>query len=292
MNNKTRSLLLLCTLALIAMTTGASRAEPPGDTLAVIKQTKSIRLGYMEQSVPFSFTDQKGSLPQGYSVELCQRVASGIQQQLGLDKLEVLWVPLTMANRFEMVADGKVDLECGISTITLARQQKVDFSLMIWVDGGSFVVKGNRPHGGLGDLNGKKIAVLGNTTTEAALREALKKDFIKADLVVVKEHLEGLSALDRDEVDAYAADQTVLIGLGLAVRDKLTLFLADRNYSFEPYGLTLRRNDADFKLAVNQAIARLYRTGQILSIYDRWFGKLGKPSSLLTAMFAINGLPE
>jgi ABC-type amino acid transport substrate-binding protein len=216
-------------------------------------------------------------------------VVSGIEQQYGLQKLDVQWVAVTLANRFEMVANGKIDLECGISTITMSRQKLVDFSLMTWVDGGGFVVKANQPHGGLGDLSGKKVAVITGTTTESALRAALKKDFIEAELIPVKEHLEGLNALDQGKVDAYAADQTVLIGLGLAVRDKLPLSLSDRNFSFEPYGLTLRRNDADFKQAVNQALARVYRTGQIGAIYDRW---LGKPSPLLSAMFAINGLPE
>lgn len=292
MHNKTRSLLLFSALGLLAMATNVTRAEQQGDTLAAIRNTQAIRLGYLDQSVPFSFVDQKGNPPQGYSIELCLRVVAGIEQQLGLQKLKVQWVPLTMANRFDMVADGSVDLECGISTITLSRQQKVDFSLMTWIDGGSFVVKAKQPHGGLGDLAGKKIAVIAGTTTEGALRDALKKDFIKADLVLVKEHLEGLGALDKGQVDAYAADQTVLIGLGLAVRDQLPLALADRNYSYEPYGLTLRRNDADFKLAVNRELARIYRTGQIGAIYDRWFGKLGKPSSMLAAMFAINGLPE
>ncbi|HEX7811656.1 MAG TPA: amino acid ABC transporter substrate-binding protein [Burkholderiales bacterium] len=287
----TNTLLLLSALGILAMATGVS-AEQQGDTLAAIRNTQSIRLGYLDQSVPFSFVDQKGNPPQGYSIELCLRVVAGIEQQLGLQKLKVQWVPLTMANRFDMVADGSVDLECGISTITLSRQQKVAFSLMTWIDGGSFVVKAGRPHGGLGDLAGKKIAVIAGTTTESALRDALKKDFIKADLVLVKEHLEGLGALDQGRADAYAADQTVLIGLGLAVKEQLSLALADRNFSFEPYGLTLRRNDADFKLAVNQELARIYRTGQIGAIYDRWFGKLGKPSSMLAAMFAINGLPE
>jgi ABC-type amino acid transport substrate-binding protein len=291
MNKWTNNLLLLSALGILAMATGVS-AEQQGDTLAAIRNTQSIRLGYLDQSVPFSFVDQKGNPPQGYSIELCLRVVAGIEQQLGLQKLKVQWVPLTMANRFDMVADGSVDLECGISTITLSRQQKVAFSLMTWIDGGSFVVKAGRPHGGLGDLAGKKIAVIAGTTTESALRDALKKDFIKADLVLVKEHLEGLNALDQGRADAYAADQTVLIGLGLAVKEQLSLALADRNFSFEPYGLTLRRNDADFKLAVNQALARIYRTGQIGAIYDRWFGKLGKPSSMLAAMFAINGLPE
>jgi len=287
----TKISLLLSAVSLFLSMTGVSAAQQTQGTLASILETKTIKLGHLDQSFPFSFTDDKGQ-PRGYSVELCLKVVAAIEQQFGLQKLEVQWVPVTMANRFDMVTSGKIDLECGISTITLSRQQQVDFSLMIWLDGGNFVVKANRPHGGLGDLAGKKIAVIAGTTTEGALRTALKQEFIDAELVLVKEHLEGLNALDRGQADAYAADQTVLFGLALAVKNKLALQFSDRNFSFEPYGLTLRRNDADFKQVVNQTLARLYRTGQIGAIYDRWFAKLGKPSTLLSAMFAINGLPE
>jgi glutamate/aspartate transport system substrate-binding protein len=291
MSQTTKTVLLLSILSLLVPLAGAARAQQVQGTLAGIIETRTIKLGYHEQSVPFSFADDKGK-PLGYSVELCLKVVGGIEQQYGLPKLDVKWVPVTLANRFEMVNNGTIDLECGISTNTLARQRLVDFSLMIWVDGGSFVVKANQPHGGVGDLAGKKIAVIAGTTTESSLRNALKKDFIEAELVLVKEHLEALNALDQGKVDAYAADQTVLIGLALAVKDKLQLALSDRNFSFEPYGLTLRRNDADFRQIVDQTLARIYRTGQIGAIYDRWFGKLGKPSSMLAAMFAINGLPE
>jgi ABC-type amino acid transport substrate-binding protein len=271
--------------------TGACLAQQTQGTLAAIQETKTIRLGFLEQSVPFSFIGDKGQ-PLGYSVELCLKVVAGIEQQYGLPKLDVKWVPVTLSNRFEMVVNGSIDLECGISTITLSRLKVVDFSVMTWVDGGSFVVRANQPHGGIGDLAGKKVAVIGGTTTESALRDALRKDFINAELVPVKEHLDGLNALDQGKVDAYAADQAVLIGLGIAVKDKLALSLSDRNFSYEPYGLTMRRNDADFKQAVNQALARTYRTGQLGSIYDRWFGKMGKPSTMLAAMFSINALPE
>jgi len=281
---------LLCCLG-FAATLPAFAADGSQATLERIKATKTIRLGHLAQSVPFSFADEKGA-PLGYSVELCQRVAAGIEQELGIGEIKVQWVPVTLADRFEKVIDDSIDLECGITTITLERRQKVDFSLMTWVDGGSFVVRAKRPHGGIGDLDGKKVAVIAGTTTEGALGEAAKKDFVKIDIVKVKEHLEGLEALAQGKVDAYAADQTVLIGLALAVRDKLQLDLADRNFSFEPYALTLRRNDPDFKLAVDRTLARLYRTGQVGAIYDRWFGKLGKPSAMLRAMFAIEGLPE
>ncbi|HEX4987056.1 MAG TPA: amino acid ABC transporter substrate-binding protein [Burkholderiales bacterium] len=289
--NPSKTSLLLPMLCALCIATPAAADEAPQGTLDRIKASKTIRLGHLAQSIPFSFADDGGT-PQGYSVELCQRVAAGVGQQLGIDELKVQWVPVTLADRFDKVIDGSVDLECGISTMTLSRREKVDFSLMTWVDGGSFVVRAGQPHGGLGDLDGRKIAVIAGTTTEASLAEALKKDFVKAEIVKVNEHIEGLQALGQGKVDAYAADQTVLIGLALVLRDKLKLELADRNFSFEPYGLTLRRNDQDFKLAVDRVLSRLYRTGQVSPIYDRWFGKLGKPSSLLRAMFAIEGLPE
>ena len=286
-----RLLLSFLALVLSLWLAGTCGAQQIQNTLRKIQETKSIKLGYLDQSLPFSFVDDKKK-PAGYSVELCQKVVSGIEQQLGLVDLEVQWVPITLVNRFEMVTNGTIDLECGISTITVSRQKIVDFSLMTWLDGGNFMVKAGQPRAGLGDLAGKRIAVIVGTTTESALRDALKKDSINAEIVLVKEHLQGLNAVDQGKADAYAADQTVLIGLALVVRDQLQLTISERNFSYEPYGLTLRRNDADFKQAVNQVLARLYRTGQIVAIYDRWFGKLGKPSPLLTAMFAINGLPE
>jgi ABC-type amino acid transport substrate-binding protein len=278
-------------VALSLWLAGTCTAQQIQNTLRKIQETKTIRLGYLEQSLPFSFVDDSRK-PQGYSVELCQKVATGIQRQLGLEELKVQWVPITLLNRFEMVTNGTIDLECGISTITVSRQKIVDFSLMTWLDGGNFMVKDGQPRGGLDDLAGKRIAVIVGTTTETALQDALKRNSINAEIVLVKEHLQGLDAVDQGKADAYAADQTVLIGLALAVRDQLKLKLSEQNFSYEPYGLTMRRNDADFKQAVNQVLARLYRSGQIVTIYDRWFGKLGKPSQLLAAMFTINGLPE
>ena len=105
-------------------------------------------------------------------------------------------------------------------------------------------------------------------------------------------HVEGMRALHDGKIDAYAADQTILIGLIIASGDQIVVRMAEQNFSFEPYGLALRRNDADFKQAVNRVLAQLYRTGEVSTIYERWFGKLGKPTPLLTAMYILNSLPE
>jgi ABC-type amino acid transport substrate-binding protein len=190
------------------------------------------------------------------------------------------------------VADGTVDLECGTSTNTLSRQKLVDFSLMIWADGGTFLVRPDQPVKSLVDLSGKSIGVIEGTSTEKALRQALSDQFVNARILLVKEHLDGLNALASGAIDAYAGDQTVLAGLALAVASQTKLAMAELQFSFEPYGLALRRNDADFKLAVNRTLARLFRSKQIIEVYERWFGKLGKPTPMTIAVYVLNGLPE
>jgi ABC-type amino acid transport substrate-binding protein len=276
---------------LLAIAAAQALAEPTEGTLRTIARSKTIRLGYLKEAVPFSFAESAGK-PMGYSIDLCQRVVAGLQQKLELPQIDVKWVEVNTANRFERVADGTIDLECGTSTITLSRQKQVNFSLMTWADGGSFLVKPDFSVRALADLTGKKIAVIQGTTTDRALRQALKDRLVNAEVVPVKEHLDGLNAVAKGAADAYASDQTVLVGLAIAVSGQIQLKMAEMQFSFEPYGLTLRRNDPDFKLAVDEVLARLYRSGQILDIYDRWFGKLGKPSPAIFAVYNLAGLPE
>ena len=283
---------ILCVLATAALAlANPALADDISGTLKRIKDTGVIKLGHLTQSVPFSFVEADGT-PAGYSPDLCMRVATGIQEQLGLPKLDVQWVQVTLETRFEAVNSGAIDLECGITTNTLSRQKQVDFSVMTWVDGANFMVREESPFKTLSDLNGKKIAVIPGTTTVGALKDVLQKSYVKAELVMVHSHVEGLEALRKGTADAYATDQTVLIGLALAAGPSMKVRLGDRNLSYEPYGLMMRKNDQDFRQAVNTVLARIYRSGQILPIYDRWFGKLGKPSQFVVAMYLLNGLPE
>lgn len=283
---------LLALIALLASAVPPAFGQQLEGTLKTIQQSKAIRLGYHEASVPFSYVDASKQ-PAGFTVEICSRVANGIQQQLGLDKLDIKWVLVTEQTRFDMVRDGSIDLECGTSTNTLSRQKIVDFSLTIWLDGANFVVNpavsGARK---LGDLGGKKIGVVDNTTTKQVLIDRLKRDYINAQVVTVGGYMDGLNALQQGKIDAFSADQAVLIGLAFAVRNQFRVLLGEQNFSYEPFALTLRRGDTDFRLAVNTVVARVLRSGQILEIYERWFGSLGKPSPLLVAAWAASSLPE
>ena len=259
-------------------------------TLKKIKDSSTFTLGYLTSAPPFSFPGPDKS-PVGYSVDLCKQIANKIQQQLGTN-LKLNWVPVTTENRLEMVASGKVDIECGTTTATLTRQERVDFSLMTFVDGGSLLTKADFKLRAPGDLADKRIAIIPGTTTETALTKVLKAEFVTVKFVPVKNHVEGLAAIQKDLADAFASDRGILIGLAVTSKDPSAFALPAILFSYEPYGFMVRRNDAAFRLAVNRALAGLYRSGDVAQIYDRWFGGLGKPSEALQMMYLLNGLPE
>ena len=225
-------------------------------------------------------------------MDVCLKVAEAIQKDLALDSLAVTWKKLTPDNRVTAVVDGTVDLECGSTTATLSRQQQVDFTITTFVDGGGLLATDASGVTGVRDLAGKRVAIVPGTTTDAALATALKQYLITPQMVPVKDHAEGLAALETGKADVYASDRVILIGLGRRSAKRSTLSLSPQLFSYEPYGLMLRRNDADFRLAVNRALSRLYRSDDIVRLYEKWFQDMGKPSPALILMYAISAIPE
>jgi polar amino acid transport system substrate-binding protein/glutamate/aspartate transport system substrate-binding protein len=284
-------LIALLTLAM-AGCAGTSGRAGEGATLGKIRASKTIVLGHREAAVPFSFLNTEGK-PAGYSVDLCQRIAVSIQKQLGMAGLSIQWVQVGPPDAsMGAVAEGKIDIECGVTTNTLTRQERVDFSNNIFVDGASLLVRADSPINSKADLNSRRIGVIPGTTTEKAIRESIEREGLKTQIIPLKDHINALEAIDAGTIDAYAADRVVLIGLALNSKDPSRLRIPDEYLSFEPYALVVRRNDADFRLAVNRELARLYRSGDIQRIYNQWLGPLGRPSALLFAMYMLAGLPE
>ena len=266
------------------------KAQQLDDTLRNIKATSTLNLGYLESARPFSYIGSDNE-PVGYSIDLCRRVATAIQTQLNVS-LKLNWVAVTTENRMKMVEEGKVDIECGTTTASLTRQEKVDFSLMTFIDGGSFLIRSDSPLHTLSDLAGKRVAVVPGTTTQAALTKFLNEEFVTVQQVPVKDHVDGRDALEKGTVEAYASDSGILIGLALAAKDPKRFALAEGLFSYEPYGFMIRRNNPAFRLLVNRALAAQYRSGDSLKIYDRWFGSFGRPREAIVAMYLLNGLPE
>ncbi len=260
-------------------------------TLDKIKASQAIALGYRETSIPFSYTGDDNQ-PWGYSVDLCTRVAAAIVKQLGLEEMQLQWVAVTPENRIAKLKSGEIDLECGSTTSSLTRMQEVDFSLPTFVDGAAYLSRRTAGIKQLEDLAGRKIAVAAGTTTERTITQILKQYKLDAQLVKVSDHQQGIAAMVREQVDAYASDRSLLIGLALDSGNQNDWSLGPETFSYEPYALMMRRNDADFRLAVNRELARLSRSREIYGIYDRWFGFLAKPGPRLESMYLLNALPE
>jgi glutamate/aspartate transport system substrate-binding protein len=287
-----RTRVLLGVLAVLLTAAGCASTPPspppPTTTLERIKATKTINLGYRDSSVPFSFVGP-GQKPSGYSVDLCQQVVEDLKRDLQLSDLTAKWTPVTVESRVAAVQNGTIDLECGSTTNTFSRQTQVDFSLTTFVTGGSLLALKETVTANLSAL---RIAVIPGTTTERSLKAAMEKSGTTVQLIPVKDHVDGRTALEQKTADAYASDREILIGLALTAQDPARFALLDRYFSYEPYALMLRRGDPDFRIAVNRSLARLYRTGDIIPIYRRWLGALGAPGALELATWAIEGLPE
>jgi glutamate/aspartate transport system substrate-binding protein len=282
---------LLAALLLGAVLSPWAQAGEPQGVLSNIKKTGVIRLGYLAASPPFSF-DTGGNHPAGFSVDLCERAAEGIRMQLGLASLRTEWVKLDLSNRLAAVRDGKVDIECGTTTWTLSRQESVDFSLMTFVDGATILVRSDSELTALSNLNGKRLAVVPGTTTEGALNAALRRRGMEASVASVSSHEEGLAMLAAGKIDGYASDRLLLVELGLNSKGSSSFRVLDEDFSVEPYALTLPRGEPDLRLAVNRALAQLYRSMEIEPIFEKWLGALGRPSVLLTALYYLQSIPE
>ena len=191
---------------------GPAAAQGASPTLTKIKAAKVINVAYSPDSPPFS-SAVAGAEPAGYSIELCQRVVTLIGRAIGEPALRVNWIAGSVAERLKMVASGRAELECANTTQTLARLATVDFSNLIFVDGGGLLVKAGAPINRIADLDGKRVAVLKGTTTRTRLDDALQMRQIKATIVPIDDAAEGLAMLESGRVDAYAGDKVKLTSL-------------------------------------------------------------------------------
>ena len=282
---------VLLAFAIMLGLAGSAGAQEIRPTLDKIKETGAIQLGYRETSRPFSFAGTDGR-PAGYSVDLCLQVAAAIQQRLKLSDLKMSWVSVTPATRVPRLVKGTIDLECGSTTITFSRMEQVAFSHMIMVDGGGLLATVASGVGAVKDLSGKRVGVVANTTTEKALAAALTAVGVTAQVVIVADHGEGLQGLEAGRLDAYASDRLLLAGLQSTAKDPAKLRLSGELYSYEPYALMLRRGDNAFQAEVNRALSVLYRSKQIVPIYEKWFGPFASASPLVQALFLLHSWPE
>jgi len=289
-HNSCASIVLLA--AILILPSSDLLARESEGTLEKIARTGEFVIGYRTNASPLSYENADGQ-PSGYSVDLCRRIAVGVKTHLGKVDIETKFVRVTSNERISAVVAGKVDIECGSTTITLSRQEQVDFTLPTFVTGGSVLSLAKNGIQDMSGLSGKKVGVVKGTTTVEPLRNHLQQNLIDAEVKIVADRKDGMNQLNHGDIDAFASDQIVLIGQIIEALDPKQYSLMDETFSYEPYGLVVRRNDADFRLVANKAITQLYRSGQHIQIFNKWIGRIGiRPPPILVAMYQLNTLPE
>ncbi len=279
-------------VALMSVASAAEAQEPTG-TLKKIKDTGTITIGHRESSSPFSYLDANKQ-PVGYAIDLCLKIVDEVKATLQKPDIAVKYAMVNAQTRIPMVVDGSVDLECGSTTNTLARQQQVDFSATYFTTGTRLLTWKSSETKQIEDLAGKSIAVVGGSTNEKAVKALVDAGKVKsATLVVVKDYAEGIATLEAKKADAFATDDIVLFGLLAKSAKKTDLEVVGGFLTYDPYGVMIRRNDPDFRFVVNRALARAFRSGDAENLYAKWFDPIAVPmSALLKAGFELQAIPE
>ena len=250
----------------------APTPAPPAaaDTLKRIRDTGVLLVGVREASVPFSFLDAQKQ-PQGYSVDLCMRIADAIKNELKLPKLDIKFVPVTSANRIAMVKDGKVDLECGSTTNTRDRQKDVAFAYTTFVAGIKLLAKKGANISSVEDLRGKTIVVTTGTTSEKMLKQLNAERLMNIKFIDSPDHNESFKAVQDGRAVAFPMDDVLLYGLVSKSGKPDDFAVVGKYLSVEPYGIMMRKDDPQFEKLVDRALNELFQSGEVRRIYNKWF---------------------
>lgn len=264
--------LALLGAALVAGAAPASAPPSPADSgvLRKIRDTGLIVLGHRVTSVPFSYLDAR-LRPVGYSMDLCQRVVDAVRQRLGLPDLEVKLVTVSSATRMPLVANGTVDLECGVTTNTAERQKTQAFSVTTFVAASRLLAKKENEIRTLDDLRGKPVASTIATTSFRYLNNVNESRRLDMKILAGQDDTDAFQMVQNDRALAFAMDDVLLRSLQANAANPGDYSISEEALTVEPYGIGLPRDDPGFKQLVDGVLAELYRSGEIHAIYRKWF---------------------
>ena len=260
-------------LAACLLMTGAS-AQTGGEglspTLANIKKTHVVRLGYRESSPPFSFLDQ-ANRPIGYSLELCEAIVDEIGVEVDDADLKIEYVKVTSDDRIPAVVQNKIDLECGSTTANAERAKQVAFSPLMFVAGTKLMVPKASGISGAADLKGKTVVVTKGTTNEQAMHAVDKKLSLGLNIVTSPDHEQSYQMLSDGKADAFATDDILLYGLIARHKSQDKFHVTGDYLSYDPYGIMFRKGEPQLAAVVERAFHKLGSNRDLIPLYNKWF---------------------
>jgi glutamate/aspartate transport system substrate-binding protein len=258
----------LVTLSALLLAAGPVAAQE--GTLKKIKETNTITLGHRDASIPFSYFDDKQQAV-GYAMDLCGKIVDAVKAELKMPNLQVKLNPVTSATRIPLMANGTVDLECGSTTNNLERQKQVSFTITHFVTANRFVSKKAANLKNLNDLKGKTVVSTSGTTNIKQITELNGQQNLGITILPAKDHAESFLMVDTGRAVAFFMDDILLYSLVANSKTPSEWTISSEALSVEPYGIMLRKDDPSFKKVVDDAMTKLYKSGEINTIYAKWF---------------------
>jgi glutamate/aspartate transport system substrate-binding protein len=261
---------IILAAAALSVVSQAAVAEELTGTLEKIRSTGTITLGHRESSTPFSYYDDNEKVI-GYAMDLCDLAVDAVKARLGLPKLDVKLVPVTPSGRIQSVLSGAIDLECGTTTNNIERQKVVTFSTTYYVAANRFAAKAAAKLRTLDDLKGRiAVSTIGSTNIKQ-LSELNARRQLNLTILAAKDNGEAFRMLESDRADAFVMDDILLYSRIAESATPGDYTVSEEALSMEPYGIMMRRDDPAFKKVIDDAVATVYRSGEIQKIYAKWF---------------------
>jgi glutamate/aspartate transport system substrate-binding protein len=256
--------------ALVATTVALAAHAQSNDSLAKIKAAGKVVIGTRDSSAPLAYTTGDGKYT-GYHVEVCNRIADAIKAELKTPGLGVEYALVTSQNRIPLVTNGTVDLECGSTTNNKTRQQQVAFAPTTYVTNVRIAVKANSGINSIADLKGKKVATTTGTTSVQLLRKHERAAGVSFDEVFGKDHADSFLLLESGRADAFVMDDNILAGNIVNAKTPADFKIVGETLSEEPIAIMYRKDDANFKKVVDNAVIGMMKSGELEKIYNKWF---------------------
>jgi glutamate/aspartate transport system substrate-binding protein len=282
----------LLTAIVAALLPALARGQEADTALTRIKQNKAVTIGFRESAEPFAYLSENKQAS-GYSIDVCNKIVQQIGRKLNIPHIETKYVPVTPQTRIPLIANGTVDIECGTTVNSLARQEQVDFSYAVALAEGRLLVKKTSGIQDLSDLNGKIVALAAGTTAERYVRAALDRNKINARVLQVRDNAEGLLAVSSQRVDAFVNDAVLLGGVLRTAQNKDDFAIVGKPLSFEQVAFMVGKNNSGLLTIINGTIARLLASGELHRLYDQWITPYGVPiAGEVDALFKIEAIEE
>jgi glutamate/aspartate transport system substrate-binding protein len=266
-------------LAVVLGGLAAAGANAQEGTLKKIKDTGTITLGHRDASIPFSYYDDKQQVV-GYAMDLCYKIVDAVKAELKMPNLKVALNPVTSATRIPLMANGTIDLECGSTTNNLEREKQVSFTITHFVTANRFVSKKSANLKTVNDLKGKTVVSTAGTTNIKQITEINGAQNLGMNILPAKDHAEAFLMVETGRAVAFVMDDILLYSLVATSKAPADYTISEDALSVEPYGIMLRKDDPAFKKVVDAAMTKIYKSGEINGIYEKWFLKPIPPKGI------------